>query len=258
MGLEAATLLVICPPAPDVAALQFGGSGYVYDPVTLWLATASLAERTIVTLPTDFRALIEGTYDPQQRRDRINAAENRQALVENESRQQVARQVRITSAHRVCIPPPSLSTQTFSIFGDDDENVRALTRDGDSQTLILVQWDGETAFPLDGSAPWDLNPASPTAWRVARELQDHSISVPAYPWERIERASRVCGETAAWDDWHLQFQSFARAAGLGEPVVIPVRRRGDNWGARVETNRRVRPIAYSDVLGLWFRKEESE
>ncbi len=79
-------LLVVEPEPEATAALRFGGSGRVYDEVTLWLAHNSLAERQTLALPSVIRPIVEASYDPETRAARIAAAPNREALERCESK----------------------------------------------------------------------------------------------------------------------------------------------------------------------------
>jgi hypothetical protein len=142
-------------------------------------------------------------------------------------------------------------------FDDDDERAQALTRDGDSTTLLPVLCDGETMRALDGGEGWRLDATSAGAWEEARQLVEQMVSVPAYPWEWIERGARPRCEVAEWQEWEERARSFLRAVGLGEPVLVPMRASGDGaWRGSVVSNRgEMRRLAYSTEKGLWFRLE---
>ncbi len=162
-------------------------------------------------------------------------------------------------ARSACIPPSGAASGDPAVFEDDDETVQALTREGDSTTLLLVLWDGEEARSIDGGEPWRLSPEDPAAWRVARELLEETVTVPSYPWEQIERGARARGETRIWDEWLASFETFAAGAGLTGVIPVPMRVAGDEFRGCVEVSRgsavKRRRLAYKVATGLRFRKE---
>ncbi len=260
-GCEAPRLLVVAPTAGKAAALDFDGSGYVYDPATLGLTLDVLAERAGVAIPSDIRGLVEAVYDPGSRAARIDAATNAGALRDAETKRQKKLDTRQSEAKRACIAPATFDPAAAEVYyADDDETVQALTRDGDSTTLLLVLWDGETGRPLDGGEPWTLDTKRPSAWQEAHALVGQMVSVPAYPWERIERGARARGEAHLWEEWVGRAGAFLRETGLGEPVVVPMRDAGEGeWRGSVETTRgEFRRLAYSVKKGLSFPRQESK
>lgn len=256
-GYESPVLVVVEPEDAAAAGLRFGVSGKVYDPATLWLSRDSIREELL--LPSCIRGLVEDSYDPETRRRRLEAAgerhqeAERKRLDELESRRQRARVV--------CIPPTTLDAAAIpGCHEDDDAEVQALTRDGDSTTLLLALWDSEdgVAGSLDGGDAWVLEPEAPDAWRTARELQEQVVSVPAYPWDCIERGARAHGEWRAWEAWEQQCTRFLKAMGMGEVIVVPVTKRGEVYAGRVTTSKgEAKRVRYGRTRGLWFPKEES-
>jgi CRISPR-associated endonuclease/helicase Cas3 len=255
-GFSSPALVLVTPTAGDLDALRFGGSEHVYDPATLWLAADSLAARGALCLPDDIRPLVEASYDPTSRSARLSSAPNADALLAAEARLVEGRARRELAARRCCIPPASFDAGALAVRDDDEEEVRALTRDGDSVTLLLVRWEDGEGYPLEaGGEPWALDAGAKGAWEVARGLFDETISVPAYPWERIERGARARGPAREWEDWSRRFEAFAADVRLGQAVVVPVRERDGVFRGRVETNRQQKAIAYTTARGLWFPKE---
>ncbi|MGA2449822.1 MAG: CRISPR-associated helicase Cas3', partial [Polyangiaceae bacterium] len=84
-------LRILIPPQAEVDALHFGLSRYVYDPVTMWIAHELIRTRDTVAVPRDLRALVEATYDPAERANRIELAPNAEVLLEAEGRREEAR-----------------------------------------------------------------------------------------------------------------------------------------------------------------------
>lgn len=258
-GCEEAVLVVVEPDEQAVAGLRFGVSGKVYDPATLWLARDSIARLARLELPSCIRALVEDSYDPAVRTQRLEAAgpaaqeAERKRAAELESRRQRARVV--------CIPPTTVEPSAIAgCHEDDDVQVQALTRDGDSTTLLLLLWDAEAGSggSLEGGEPWALEPDAPDAWKLARELHEQVVSVPAWPWDGIERGARARGEWRAWEAWEQRCRRFLEQMGLGDVIVVPMRTRDGCHSGRVTTRQGVaKRLRYSDTRGLWFPKEET-
>ncbi len=257
-GFSSPTLVLVTPPSDELAALRFGGSGYVYDEATLWLAAEALAGRTTLRLPDDIRSLVEPSYEPVARAARLAAAPNAERLLAAEARLTEKRAKRELAARRCCIPPASFDPGSLAVCDDDEEEVRALTRDGESATLLLVRWEEGEGYSLEaGGEPWGLDAEAPWAWKMAQKLFDETINVPAYPWEQIERGARARGSAREWEDWSRRFEAFAAEMRLGHVVVVPVRERNGIFRGRVETNRQQKALAYTTARGLWFPKEEA-
>jgi CRISPR-associated endonuclease/helicase Cas3 len=252
-------LVLVEPPRDETARVQFGPSGHVYDPATLWLSHDALSGRDRLSVPSEIRMLVESTYAPASRAARIAAAAN-EPLAAAEDRRALERDAREGDARRVCLPPAATAPGEFRAFDDDDETVQALTRDGASTTLLLVQWDGEVGRSIDGGDPWGLDPEREDARKSASELHEETISVPAYPWETVERGARARGEPGRWDEWLASFERFGAAMGLYGVVAVPVRPHGDEFRGSVEVSRKTgtlrRRLAYSRSRGLWFRRED--
>lgn len=252
-------LVVVGPETTAAAALDFGGSGYVYDRTTLALTLALLVDRGTVALPIDIRQLIEAVYDPAVRDRRIADAPNAAALTEAEAKGREKLAARQAHARRACIAPATfdpLAAEAY--YSDDDETVQALTRDGDSTTLLPVLWDGSAGAALDGGDAWRLDPEAPDAWREARALAEQMVSVPSYPWESIERGVHACGEARDWETWERRARVFCDLTGLGDAVIVPMRSiENATWSGNVETRQgQRRGLSYARDKGLWFTREE--
>jgi len=234
----------------------------VYDPTTLALTLKLVAACPALELPIDIRRLVETVYDPALRAAAIDRAPNAKALHVAEKGTQEKLGVRRTNAQRACIAPATFDPMVAeAYYGDDDDTVQALTRDGESTTLLPVLWDGTEARPLDGGDPFQLKLGTASAWVQARRLLEQTISVPSYPWERIERGARPSGEPSAWEEWEQCAESFLRQVGLGGAVLVPMRPApgGGSWRGLVVTRqgKQIR-IAYGLERGLWFRREDDE
>ncbi len=257
-GCEQARLLVVQPGPEATARLAYERSGFVYDPATLWLTQALLSGRESVAVPSDIRGLIGSVYDSSTRAARIADARNPR-LAEAERKRERALEERRGRARSACIPPSGAAAGDPAAFDDDDETVQALTREGDSTTLLLVLWDGEEARSIDGGEPWRLSPEDPAAWRIAREILDETVTVPSYPWEQIERGARARGETRIWDEWLASFEAFADGAGLTGVIPVPMRAAEGEFRGCVEVSRggavKRKRLAYGRATGLRFRKE---
>jgi CRISPR-associated endonuclease/helicase Cas3 len=254
-GCEVPRLLVITPPADDAAQLRFGGSGHVYDRATLALTLGLLEGRAALAVPRDIRALVEAIYDDVARASLIERAPNRAALEAAEDSRREKLEKRRLHAQRACIPPAAYDPVAAESYGDDDdEAIQAFTRDGESTTLLPLLWDGEEGRPLEGGEPWASDPKAPGAWDLARELIEQTVSVPAYPWERVERGARARGEAAAWEEWLHRMDGFLSETGQRGTVLVPMRAEADGlWRGSVQmTDGKLRRLAYSIEKGLWF------
>ncbi len=258
-GRQRAELIVATPTDDDCAALRLGVGAFVYDKATLWLASDTVGPGRDVAIPTDLRGLVEDSYDPARRAARIAAAGPRRALEEAEARLEADLAKRREHARKAEIGPPETDLRIlFGLHEDTDESAEALTRDGESVTLLLVHWDGEDARSVDpGADPWSLDPTAPDAWRTAEALLDEVVSVPAYPWERPTDGLRPFGESAAWEGWLQGLQAFLAQTGARRRnlVVVPMRvgrREGEYRGLLGTSRGKQEPIAYSRARGLWF------
>jgi CRISPR-associated endonuclease/helicase Cas3 len=250
-SMETPSLLVVEPPEPAVYELAFGPAAHVYDPVTLWLAHDSLVRRDEIALPTEIRALVEQAYDPATRMARIEDAPNGAALHAAEERLERSLEEREANAKRVCVPPASFDIGGLLCFEDDDESVRALTRDGESATLLLVFWNGSTGRSIDGGSLWEPAPAAPDAWRLAQVLLQETLAVRAYPWERLRPGEKGLARGRGWQDWRKQLDTLLEAIGT-RAIAIPVECVGDDFVGHLESDQRQREVRYSPALGLWF------
>lgn len=258
-GFEAPEVVVVTPPDEDADRLAFGQSSYVYDPATLWLTLDLVQRHTEISLPGDIRRLVELVYDASLRKERLQKAKPAERLLEAEAKLEKDLAERQGCARRACIPPATFDPGAVEDFDDQDETVQALTRDGDSVTLMPILWDGEAGRALEGGDAWDLDRDSPYAWKTARELLEQMVSLPAYPWERIERGARARGESAAWEEWERRASTFLQGTGLGQAVLVPMRRHGETGefrGAVITDRGERKKIAYSTRRGLWFRMED--
>jgi CRISPR-associated endonuclease/helicase Cas3 len=261
-GLTEAVIRVVAPTADRRAALKFGPSAWVYDAVTLALAWGSLEGRERVALPSEIRRLVEDSYDPLRRRRRIDEAPNAEALRAAQEALEGDLATRRGNAAKVCIPAVSAADEALlGLHHDDDDSVRALTRDGESRQFLLVLWeaDSEAGESLDGEV-WPLDADAPDAWRCARALHREIVSVHRGPWESDEEGARPRGEVADWEAWSTRCRAFLEAMGMGDVVVVPMRAAGDGrfrGSVRSETGR-VRRLDYTRRRGLSFVKKEAQ
>jgi CRISPR-associated endonuclease/helicase Cas3 len=258
-GFERPALLVVSPEPSACDELNFSGSGYVYDRATLGLSLELLLGRRQIDLPGDIRELVEAVYDPAERATRIAGSPNRLALESAEASRLERLDKEHSVAERACVAPSTFDPQAAeAYYDDDDEQIQALTRLGESSTLLPVLWDGEAGYALEGGEAWQLDPGDPAAWKTARRLAEQTVNVPAYPGESIERGARARGEQGAWDAWSARMRDFLQQTGLGDAVVVPMRTGSDDsWrGSVVTTRGRRRRLAYSRNRGLWFRSED--
>lgn len=259
-GFETPEILVLSPTDEQAEDLAFGPSACIYDEATLWLTLDIIRSRRDIVLPGDIRPLVESVYDPLSRRERIESARLRERLAHAEAKLEAKLEALRAKAKMACIPPASLEPGALETYGDEEETLQALTRDGDSVSLLPILWDGEEGRPLEGGEPWNLNIDSPRAWLVARDLAEQVVNVPAYPWEKIERGSRARGEAHAWEAFCERATSFCKQKGVGALVLVPMRAHGEDGEFRgvVETAQGQRKrLSYSKERGLWFRKEKS-
>lgn len=255
-GFESPRLVIHLPGADDVRALRFGPSRYVYDAVTLAIAASEVRQREILVLPTNIRALVEGTYHPAARAAFIEASGPTLSSAESRLTQTITeRQVK---ARRCCIPPTSADPDGGPALPDEDDEVAAFTRDGQSATLLPVAWNGHAAGSLDEPTPWTLEPAAEGAWSLAGEILDQTLSMPA----RGQLSGVVQGQGAdAWASWLKRFRAFAEASGLGSRLIpIPLVRDSAGWRGwiRLGGSDRVRRVLYHHQLGLFLPGDRDE
>lgn len=256
-GFEIPELVVVSPSDEEAEALHFGRSAFIYDEATLWLTLDIIKAHGEISLPGDIRYLVESVYDPQLRRERVRQAKPRERLEAAEAKLQAQLGELRAKAKTACIPPASLEPGALESLGDDEESLQALTRHGASVSLLPILWDGEEGRPLEGGEAWDIDIASPHAWLVARDFAEQIISVPAYPWERIERGSRARGEAHVWEEFCERATAFCKKMGLGAVVLVPMRPHGEDGEYRgvVETAEGKRKrLSYSKECGLFFRQ----
>jgi CRISPR-associated endonuclease/helicase Cas3 len=250
-------LIVVTPPQQKCAELDFDRTSHVYDRATLGLSLGLIEAAAQVAIPGDLRRLVESVYDPMERHAAIARAPNRRALEEAEAEGQSKRDARKHEAKRRCIAPTDHDLIAAEEYSDDDEEaVQALTRDGESTTLLPVLWDGIEGRALEGTGPWTLDRDSRSAWDVAGDLIEQIVTVPSYPWERIEAGARVRGD-AAWARWCASAERFLIETGIGKVVLVAMRRAGDAWNGEVLlSDATVRQVAYSIDRGLSFGRQD--
>jgi hypothetical protein len=248
---------VHCPSDEDVDALRFGPSRYVYDAGTLWLAARAVRGRAELRLPSDIRPLIEETYHPARRAGLLSLGGA--ALVAAEEKREHDLAAKRTKAKRCCIPPTTADPDGGSAIDDDEDAVHAFTRDGASATLLPFGWDGEDARALDqehSAAAWHIDADAPDAWRLASQILDQTLSLPAV---RDVDAVVPNGEVSAWVQWKNRFLRFAEGCGLGKRIVpLPLvrTRAGHNGWLRIAGRRR--RVLYSQTLGLMMPGERDD
>jgi CRISPR-associated endonuclease/helicase Cas3 len=248
-GFEEPRLVVHAPSRGDVDSLKFGPARHVYDAATLWLANHALKERTSIRLPHDIRELVEQTYHPVARSALLVAGGP--TLVDREKARADQLTARRVKARRSCTAPSSAEADGGSTVSDDESTAEAFTRDGASVTLLPFWWDGEGARGLHQSedAPhWALDVDAKDAWRLAGDLADQTLSMPA----RDEtRGILATGEAVVWDRWSERFARFALESGLGDRVVpLPMRRSADAHKGWLHVGGRNQRVLYSKLLGL--------
>ena len=259
-GFESPRLVVHGPSDADLAALRFGPSKFVYDAGTLWIAARALRSRDALNLPTDIRPLVEESYHPASRAAllRLGGSE----LVAAEFKREGELEAKRTKAKQCCIPPTTADPDGGATLDDDDDRVQAFTRDGMSATLLPFRWNEEGARALDAedaSSAWALDAARGDAWRLASELLDQTLSLPA----RAEVEGVVAPtEDLAWQAWRKRFVRFAEESGLGRRVVpLPMRRDGgktDRYKGWLRMGGKQRRVLYSPTVGLLMPSEKDE
>jgi CRISPR-associated endonuclease/helicase Cas3 len=254
-GIEQATVLLVTPSADECEALHFDRSAYVYDDVTLWLAHDSLRGRGSIVIPDDLRGLVEDSYDPTRRAQRIREADITALLQAAETKLEAELAGCRGRADEACIPPAGRDMQTiFGLWKDDEESVSALTREGESTRLLLVRWEDDEARSLDGEE-WDLDPESATAWRTVEALLDEVVSVPRSRWDPITEGAVPRGEVAPWHEWLAQCRRFLGESSIGDDVVVvPVQSTAEGvFRGRLATKKgRVERVDYHRERGLLF------
>lgn len=258
-GFERPRLVVHGPSDSDVAALRFGPSRYVYDVGTLWLADRALRSRATLQLPDDIRPLVEESYHPESRAELL--PQGGAALVAAEHRRAGELEARRTKARRCCIPPTTAMPDGGKALDDDEDAVQSFTRDGMSATVLPLWWDGEGGRALDAEASsptWKLDAERGDAWRLASDLMDQTLSLPA----RTVLEGLVSSEEAqAWDAWRRKFARFADESGLGKRVVpLPLTRTSavDKHKGWLRMGGKRRRVLYTPTLGLLMPSEKDE
>ena len=256
-GFERPQLVVHVPSVADIAALRFGPSAFVYDTGTLWIADQALRKREVLEFPGDIRLLVEESYHPASRATLL--ANGGQRLVAADQKRASELDAKRTKARRCCIPPTTADPDGQSVLPDDDAAVDAFTRDGTSATVLPFAWDGEAGRALDadeGFPAWQLDAALTDAWRLAHDLADQTLSLPA----RSETEGSVTSsEGSAWDRFRKRFARFADESGMGSRVVpLPMKRDGDNYKGWIRMGGKRRRVLYSPLLGLMMPSEKDE
>jgi hypothetical protein len=259
-GFESPRLVVHGPSDADIAALRFGPSRFVYDAGTLWIAARALRSRGTLDLPADIRPLVEESYHPASRAALLSLGGK--VLVALEVKREGELEAKRTKAKQCCIPPTTADPDGGAACDDDDDAVQAFTRDGISATLLPFWWNEDGARALDAnhsSAVWRLDAACGDAWRLAGELLDQTLSLPA----RKEVAGVVgSAEGLAWEAWRKRFVRFAEDSGLGSRVVpLPMRRDAglaDRYKGWLRMGGKRRRVLYSPTVGLLIPSEQNE
>jgi hypothetical protein len=255
-GFEQARLVVHVPTDEDASALRFGPSHYVYDVATLWIANQALRSRSTLVLPGDIRALVEETYHPESRAALVPLGGPRLVAAEQKRADELSG--KRTKARRCCIPPTTAAPDGEQALDDDDDAVQAFTRDGMSVTVLPFWWDGTRARSLDADeadAAWEINADAQDAWRLAGDLIDHTLSLPA----RGDAEGSPLEATDDWDRWKAQFARFAEESGLGRRVVpLPLKREGGVHKGWLRMGGRRRRVLYTKAEGLLMPSEKDE
>jgi CRISPR-associated endonuclease/helicase Cas3 len=246
-GFESPRLVVHGPTDEDSAGLNFGGSQYVYDVATLWIADRAIRSRSTLSLPDDIRPLVEQSYHPQLRQEQLRAGPDR--LLAQEAALVAKLEGKRTKARRCCIPPTTSDPEGGGAMDDDDDAVQAFTRDGTSSTVLPFLWDGERGRSLgmsDDGLPWNLDAGDGAAWRLVGELMDQTLSIVS-PVEPIVPRS----DLAVWEAFRARFDRFAAETSFGKNVVpLPLRRDGEGFLGHGRQWQQPRSIHYSFTLGL--------
>jgi len=205
-------------------------------------------------LPTDIRVLVEETYHPSSRAQLLALGGER--LLGAEQKRELELTGKRVKAQRCCIPPTDASPEGQPSLSDDDDEVQAFTRDGTSATILPFWWDGEygRALDADEDAPyWNLDSDASDAWRLAGELSDQTLSIPA-------RCEHRCGPVPAadsWQRWSRQFTRFADDAGLRHRTKsLPMKRDNGVHKGWLRMDGRLRRVLYTNELGLFMPKEK--
>ena len=196
----------LCPDAPADGLPQVQSAdvpfGFVYDPVVLWRTWRRLVSREDAegvgrwSLPADYRPLIEAVYPADEAGTAVPAppddlsepaAERWRAEVDG-ARKEWIKSVRAAEAQTIpapCALAELLEDDDRTLHDEDDDRVhrtmRAATREGDSQTVVVLFGDGDALFldsartvpvSLDGYAPERSLPA-----HVVRQWLGASLSL---------------------------------------------------------------------------------
>ena len=211
-------------------------------------------------MPTDIRPLVEESYHPASRASLLPLGGPK--LVALELKRAGELEAKRTKAKQCCIPPTTADPDGGAVLDDDDDAVQAFTRDGMSATLLPFWWDEQGARALDaeaGSPLWALDAERKDAWRLASELLDQTVSLPA----RAEVEGVVASsEGAAWETWRKRFARFSDESGLGRRVVpLPMRRtagEADTYKGWLRTGGKRRRVLYAPTIGLFMPSEKDE
>jgi CRISPR-associated endonuclease/helicase Cas3 len=255
-GFEQARLFVHVPTDEDASALRFGPAHYVYDVATLWIANRALRTRSSLALPGDIRSLVEETYHPESRAALVPLGGPR--LVAAEKKRADALTGKRTKARQCCIPPTTAAPGGEHALDDDDDAVQAFTRDGMSVTVLPFWWDGTHARSLDADetdVAWDINADAQDAWRLAGDLIDQTLSLPA----RGDAEGAPLEASDSWHAWKTRFARFAEESGLGRRVVpLPLKRDGATHKGWLRMGGRRRRVLYTKSQGLLMPSEKDE
>ena len=255
-GFEQPRVVVHGPSDGDAEALRFGPSQYVYDVGTLWIANRALRSRATLDLPGDIRPMIEESYHPVSRAALLPLGGPMLAAAE-QKREDVLKAKR-TKAKHCCIPPTTADPEGGSALDDDEDAIQAFTRDGSSATILPFLWDGMEARSLDAAkedAIWQIDAESSTAWRLASDLIDQTLSLPA----RSGVEGTLLDANPAWDRWKTRFTRFAKDSGLGHRIVpLPLKHDGDAYKGWLRMGGRRRRVLYTKTLGLLMPTERDE
>ena len=103
---------------------------------------------------------------------------------------------------------------------------------------------------------WALDADREDAWRLAGDLLDQTLSLPARSNVEGDVASDDVG---AWAGWRTRFLRFAEESGLGGHIVpLPMKRDGDTYKGWLRMDRRRRRVLYSTLIGLLILNETDE
>ena len=245
------------PLDADVADLRFGPSQFVYDAGTLWLADRALRARDRLDLPSEIRPLVEDSYHPASRAALLPLGGP--DLVAAERKRAGGPEARRTKAKQCCIPPTTAEPDGGAALEDDDDAVQAFTRDGVSATILPFSWDkdGARALYADASSPaWQLDAERTDAWRLAGELIDQTLSLPA----RSEVEGWVVGkDRAGWEEWLKRFKRFADESGVSKRVApLPMKRETGTYEGVLRMDGKPRRVLYTPTLGFQMVGEKDE